>query len=73
MNDSWIPTLGALLLIVCCLLLETGLVGGTLAAGLAALGYTTTGLIVGGVTIGLLVIGWKHRRRRFGEHRARDA
>lgn len=73
MKESWIALLGALLLIGCCLLLETGLIGGGLATGLAALGYTTTGLIVGGVTIALLVIGWIYRRRQSGKHHARDS
>lgn len=73
MNDSWIGPLGVLLLIGCCLLLETGLVGGGLATGLAALGYSTMGLIVGGATVVVLVAGWAHHRRRSDEPHVQDS
>lgn len=49
MNDSWIGPIGTLLLIGCCMLLETGLVGGRLAAMVAASGSKTFAPVAGGV------------------------
>ncbi|WP_118827244.1 hypothetical protein [Salinibacter ruber] len=71
MKDSWIGPLGALLLIGCCLLLETGLIGGGLATGLAALGYSTKGLVVG-ATLAVLVVAWTYHRRRSGGAQEQD-
>jgi hypothetical protein len=71
-NDTWIGPLGVLLLVGCCLLLETGLIGGGLASGLAALGYSTTGLVVGGATLAVLVVAWTYHRRRSGESQGQD-
>ena len=67
MNDSWIGPLGALLLVGCCLLLETGLVGGGLAATLAAFGYKTLALVVGGGVLLIVGVGWWYRRHRYSE------
>lgn len=72
MNDSWIGPLGAVLLVGCCLLLETGLIGGGLATGLAAVGYSTTGFVVGGATLALLVVAWTYHRWRSGESQGQD-
>ena len=49
MNDSWIGPIGTLLLIGCCMLLETGLVGGRLAAMVAASGSKMFAPVAGGV------------------------
>ena len=72
MKDSWIGPLGVLLLIGCCLLLETGLIGGGLATGLAALGYSTTSLVVGGATLAVLVVAWTYHGRRSGGAQEQD-
>lgn len=72
MNDSWIGPLSAVLLVGCCLLLETGLIGGGLATGLATLGYSTTGFVVAGATLALLVVTWTYHRPRSGESHGQD-
>jgi hypothetical protein len=56
-----------LLLVGCCLLLETGLVGGGIAAAFAGLGYKTLALAVGGETLLLVGAGWGYRRHRTPE------
>ncbi|WP_103028581.1 hypothetical protein [Salinibacter altiplanensis] len=70
MNDSWIGPLGALLLVGCCLLLETGLVGSGIAVAFAGLGYRTLALAIGGGTLAIVGAGWWYRRHQAPEHAA---
>lgn len=67
MNDTWVGPVGALFLLGCCLVPETGLIGSRVATGLAALGYSWVGVFVVGVTGSILVTGWVYHRWQASE------